>query len=256
MSKKIFVLLFCVLLFSFVFAQDYSDNNMLDDFENDDLNYDYVDDFNGHPIDYEDLDGYIEDHNISYEDIEAYIDEHDISPEDIEAYIDEHDIDYDQIADHISDQEIQQIMSEYLTTDLIVRTFYDNLNVVKTVYNEEAVEEIPEAIQKIYNNQSYELVFITKEQDYNIYFDFDEIYLRNLSQNQIRDKLDLSIYVSEEVLETFINIDKFEDMDELIYKIRDHIVNKDIYLKPHGFINNFKYGIFNILRFMLSIQIF
>lgn len=218
--KKLVIFIFCIMVVGSIYAENTNHMNGIEDLNDA----------------YEDM--YIEDYDISPEDLEIYIEDYDISPEDLEKYI--------------QNQDVQQIISDIITPEFIITSFYNNLDIFKEIYNQEIITEIPDFVKKIYNNQSYKLVLITENKEYDIFLDFKEEHLENVSQTQIREKIDLTISVSENVFETFINISQYETEEEIVYKIREHIVNKDINLRPHGFINSIKYGVFSVLRFMLS----
>jgi hypothetical protein len=251
MLKKLLVFVFCIAIIGNIYAEDINSTDLNISPEDFDEMIENID-VNITDMNQEDINELFDEYDVNYEDVNKYIEDLNIDYEDINDIFDEHDVDYEDVEQYIQDQDINDILSEIITPSLIINTLYSNLDFVKEMYNQEIILEIPEFVKNIYSNESYKIVFIIEDQEKNLFLDFEEEYLENLSQNQIREKVDLSIYISEHVFETFLNIDDFQTEEEIVFKIREHIINKDIDLKPHGFINSIKYSVFNILRFMLS----
>ncbi len=243
--RKTFTFLFFVLLLTFVYADD---TNVF----NQDINY-------------EQINTHIQDNNLSEEDIYDYIEEHDLNYEDVQGYVDEYDIDYDQINQLPDGVSMPLVPDIDIDSGMIIDFLHENLDLLKELYNLGAQEaEIPSLIKSIYKNESYRVVLIKEDgQERYIFLDFEDNLLKNLTQEQVRDKVSVSFYVSHNVFDYIkdlaykelsnISQEDYEpDYEQMVKGVKELFKNKDINIKPHGLWNNIKYNYLTIFKLIMS----
>ncbi len=274
--KKILVL-FIVLIVSFIFVgvlntqevndlnsyedlegyEEYLDSEGIDyqDFDSEDYE-EYLEDFGSGDVDVEEILDYMEEHDITSEDIQRYMEEHDISPEEVQRYMDEYGIDYEDVGQIVEEYEVEDAFAQHISSELIMDTFYQNLGLVKEGLNYIIGEEIeiPGIVSYFYGNKSFELVLGKNDGNtHNVFFDFEDNYLKNLTQEQIREKIDISIYVSQNAIDTVLESQEINDFDEMLLIIQELFRNKDLDFKIHGVWNNIKYQLLTYFKFFITI---
>jgi hypothetical protein len=243
-NKFLICFVFLLMFFSLNVGQTSAQEN---DTNYNDVNY-LIDDYNISP---EDLDILIEDYNISPEDLDTLMEDYNISPENIDTLMDEYDIDQENL------NRLQNTgLTDLITSTLIIQGFHNNLDLVKELFNKEIADNMEDFVKTIYKNESYKLVLSTPEKDYNIFFDFDDIYLNNVSQNQIREKVNLTVFISSSFIDdVLLDADLLleDDIEPILLKIQENFKNKNIYFKPHGIWGSIKYSALSIVQFLISI---